>query len=198
LVQGLSIEELEYADFICENPTEHPCAYCGDEIGFTDEVYLLKIVQAQLINGRIEYYDVLDNEGSFAYEPYFFEFQCWEALVEELTELKHDEPPITDTQALLDCDACESDIRPWEIFGLAAFGELHTSQKTPDGRPTTVFEDLNSYQHLCISCLYCMNTDNQYYPIIHGGLPDEQHCENGIHSRCWRWPGMCSCRHLRT
>lgn len=178
------------------NPTEHSCASCGEAISYTEEVFLLSVVQAQLINGRVEYYDLLDDEGDFAYTPYFFEFSCWESIEEDLRDRAKDVPPIMDELSLTECAACESDIRPWETMGLISFGELHSSQRTPAG-PTTVFADMGDKHHICIACLYVLNDVGQFWVnSMNQGYPGYRTCEEGIHARCWRM-STCSCRELR-
>jgi hypothetical protein len=175
------------------NPTEHGCAACGDPISFTEEVFLLKVVQAQLIDGcSIEYHDVFNDTGSFAYEPYFFEFMCWETIEEELNEHFEDFPPIADPGGLLECATCASDIPPWEIFGLITFGELHCAKRTPNGSPTTIFADMQGYKHICISCLHLLNEVNSFWTNPLQPIPGLDTCEEGIYSRCWR-SGNCPC-----
>lgn len=177
------------------NPTEHNCASCGEALSYTEEVFLLSVVQAQLIDGRIEYYDVLDDSGDFAYIPYFFEFVCWESIEEDLKDRAKDVPPIVDNQSLLECAACESDIRAWETLGLVSFGELHSSRRTPDG-PSTIFTEMGDKRHVCISCLYTINDVGQFWENgMSEGYPGYKACEEGIHARCWRME-TCSCREL--
>lgn len=175
------------------NPTEHFCAGCGEPLAFAEEVFLLKIVQAQLIEGRIEYYDVLNDTGDFMWDPYFFEFFCWEGVQEDLTNHFDDVPPVSDPHnSLLECDTCSNDINPWEIFGLVAFGELHCAKRTPNNKPTTIFEDMHDYKHICISCLFILNEVNSCWQQTLIPLPDYDACEEGIYSKCWR--GHCPCR----
>jgi hypothetical protein len=172
-------------------PTGVKCGQCGEALTLTEEIFELRVVQAELFRGALQHYDVLDDDGDFSYTPYFFEFMCWEQMEEGLRELAEDMPPIEEHGAILECDVCRSDILPLETLGLVRFGELHHSPKNPDGT-AILFESMGSDKHLCISCLHHVNRNGVPYWNWVEPIPDRTCCSLGIQQRCWR-KNQCTC-----
>lgn len=165
--------------------TEIQCASCQNGIHLTEEVFLVRLVQAQAAREGLEHYDVLDDYGNYQYEPHFFEFSCWEELQEELRDMHEDIPSVEDQLAIIECDICGSGVRAWEVVGIIQFGELHCSPRSPNG-PSINFQPMGRCQHMCIGCLYHMDKDGEYWNSELEPVPGQKVCINGIYERCWR------------
>lgn len=178
--------------------THITCSACESTLHLTEEIFELRIMQAQLLEGRLKHYDVLADNGDFLYRPHFFEFGCWENIEEELTEIHEDVPGITDAQGIIVCDFCGSDVRAWEIVGLVRLGELHCSQRCPDG-PTVIFEEMDHEKHVCVGCLYHLDRDEEYWGGHVDVIPGVAACIDGVYERCWRDGHCCesNCAHRR-
>jgi len=175
-------------------PTGCYCGQCSNELEMVEEVFLLRVVQPYMVDGKLQHNDVLTHEGEFKYEPSFFCFDCCEEVLEELREMQEDSPPISDPHGILLCDICESDILQGELVGLAQFGEIHWSERAPNGRYSPVFVDMNDEKHICISCLHFMEgeRDKPLWPAGVEPVPGFEACEDGLFTRCWRY-GNCQC-----
>jgi hypothetical protein len=156
----------------------HVCRSCLDTILYADEVYLLQVGYAAIQPSGIE---VCPIDG---YNPHFFEFTCWEHVIEELRETVEDLPPLIDDYAVLECSCCSSGIREMEVMGLATYGELHCSKRSPEDQGTPTFSSLDdSPTVICISCLKRLSEDFRLWPHISQG----NECAEGTHFRCWRY-----------
>ena len=166
----------------------HLCGRCNDPIMLVDEVYSLQVVIANIgENGGIEFSLALNEAGDDClYEPIFFEIDCMEASAEDLVDIIEDEEPLADPYGILQCSLCKSDIRQGEILGLAEWGEIRASTKTPNGEASYTFwtEDKNP-KVLCIGCLKRM--DDDVHELWDEGVDQQGECEVGTYSRCWRF-----------
>jgi hypothetical protein len=159
-----------------------------------EEVFLLRIVQPFVDGGHVLHKDVLKHNGDFKYTPSFYCFDCWEEIIEEQREAQEDAPPIPDAAGIILCDICESDVLPGELVGLAQFGEIHWSDRAPNGRHSPVFVDMGDDKHICLGCLHLMEGERTE-PLWPNGIepiPDFEVCEEGLFARCWRY-GNCTC-----
>lgn len=163
--------------------TDIACPECGEHIHLAEEIFEVRIVQAQLVNGSLQYYDVLTEDGDYAHEPRHFNFECWESLEEDIAAYSEDSPPIQDALGLIECDICRSDIREWEALALVRFGEIHFSKRSPNGA-TYTFENMGKDKHICLACVY--NADERLWEEEIEAIPQVSVCTEGIHSRCWR------------
>jgi len=173
------------------NKSEHSCDKCGDSIQYTDEIYMLQVVQPYIQNGELLFGPVQADDGDFLYEPCFLEFSCWEELEEEMRDELENQPPILDDYSILDCAICDSGIRQWEFSGLAVFGEMHCSRRTPEGAPTSTFSAQDpSPTVFCISCLKKIDDKIELW----GEVEQNGECSEGTFIRCWRYgcdPSAC-------
>jgi len=170
------------------------CSQCEDELMMTDEIFLLRIVEAQVGHNELLMQDLLDPEGDYAYSPAFFCFDCWEELQERLQEQLEDAPPLVDQNGSIECDICRSDILLGETLAVIHFGELHWSERAPSGFYTPKFVEMQKDVHICIGCLHHMEEERSE-PLWEGGvspMPNLEVCVDGLHSRCWRY-GNCTC-----
>jgi hypothetical protein len=179
------------------NTTNIKCARCGDTLAYTEEVWRLRIVQAQVLNGDVVYHDILNEEGRQKYQAHFFEFICWETSKEELLELYEEAPcAVEHPLGILRCDICESDILEWETFGLVEYGELHFALRSPLGLPVQ-FEHLKHEHHVCICCLYQLDAgEHNYWNGNIEPIPDHWVCQEGLFDRCWR-QDECHCARIQ-
>jgi len=159
------------------------CPECGNYIHLAEEIFEVRIVQAQLVDGGLVYHDLLNDEGDYAHEPRHFDFECWENLEEDMASYCEDTPPMEDALGLIECDLCKSDIREWEVLALVRFGEIHCSKRSPHG-PTYTFENMGKDKQICLSCVY--NADERLWEEEIDVIPQVSVCLEGVHSRCWR------------
>lgn len=162
----------------------HQCARCQDEILLTDEVYVLQVVSATM-NGDFQILPVQCEDEDYLYEPRFFDFECWEDSIQELLNLTSDIPPLLHEEAILECELCESGICLNEYFAQLVCGEIRRSAQTPDGHPTIHFEPIGGTTTLCLSCLKHINDD--VHVMWDEGVDQDGECDEGTHSRCWRY-----------
>jgi hypothetical protein len=171
------------------------CARCGDTLIYTEEVYMLTVVRAVVSVEGIFYEAVVSDDGDYLYEPRFMSQECWEHVEEEIRESTMDEPPIEDPKAILECAVCEGGIRNGELLSLATFGEIHQSNRNPDGESNKTFDTYDSNPNIvCIPCLHVMNND--ICSIWDGQVQNGNECQQGTKARCWRYgcPGVYSCQ----
>lgn len=176
-------------------PTGCFCAQCENELEMVEEVFLLRLVQSQVIQGALHHNDILAPDNNYKYAPAFFCFDCWEELVEEIRGHQDDSPPVVDQAGIILCDICESDVLPGELVGLAQFGEIHWSDRAPNGLHSPVFVDMNDEKHICVGCLQLMQEERNdlIWPDELEPVPGFDVCEDGLFARCWRH-GNCPCR----
>jgi len=170
------------------------CAICANDIKLTDEVFLLRIVHPFIVDGTLTYYDIVEANGDYKYPPAFFDFECWEDEEEEIRTIQEDVPPVQHYNGIILCDICESDICQGEAMGLAQFGEIRLSERSPNNILSASFVGMAEPQHLCIACLTHME-ENQQDPIWPGEIepvPNHEVCVEGLFERCWR-EGQCYC-----
>lgn len=170
------------------------CAICSNDIKLTDEIFLVRIVHPFLIEGKLEYYDIIDNDGRYKYPPVFFDFECWEDEEENIQTIQEDVPPVADPSGFILCDICESDICQGEAMGLVQFGEIRLSERSPNNQLSSSFMGMSNPQHICIACIAHLEDnqqdriwDNEIEPV-----PDHEVCVEGLFERCWR-EGNCAC-----
>jgi hypothetical protein len=173
-------------------PTGQVCADCGDDIRFTEEAWLLQVVQLQKVGGQLQYAPVIDETDpsrDFLYSPYFFCFRCWESQYDELKEELDNQPPNEDPLSVAECTCCGSSVREGEYTGLFIIGEFHTSRRSPNGVPSGTFAPNAAPEVLCFYCLYILN-DN--FIEMWEEVSQFGECEDCIFCRCWRG-ASCSC-----
>jgi hypothetical protein len=164
-------EDIEEDEITFEEPTGCYCVQCTDEIDMVAEVFLLRIVQPFMVDGKLEHMDVAAPDGGYAYDPAFYCFDCWEAVQEELAEQLEDIPPLQHPAGLLLCDICQSDILQGEVVGVVSFGEIHWSERAPNHTRSPVFVDMDNGEpkHVCIGCLYHLE-ENRDHPLWENGV----------------------------
>jgi hypothetical protein len=165
---------------------------CGqdDPLTFTEEVFLLQIVQIQLYSGEPIFHHIIDEETQdFIFDPYFFHFECWEDLLDDLKKEVEDQPPIQDAYSAFKCKTCGSGIREWEYAGMATYGEFHVSRRFPDGEMTARFQPCGKAD---IYCLYCLSVVNHAELEMWDDLSQHGECMDCVHLRCWRF-NTCDC-----
>lgn len=175
-------------------PTGHICADCGNSITYSEEVWLLQIVQPQRFSGRTFHHQVIDEEdlsGDFLFDPYFYCFSCWENMYKELQSEATDEPPIEDPGSAFECVCCGSGIREWEYAGIFTLGEFHVSTRAPNGVRGPHFVPNSQPDMLC---LYCLVLLNEGHITMWEYLAQFGECNDCIQLRCWREGiGHCTC-----
>jgi len=166
------------------------CSACGDALHYTEEVVQLQIFMSYRgPNNEVVLVPVQDDEGDFAYEPQYLEFDCWESLTEDLKSMIEDEPPVGHPRELLECSYCKSSICEWEIFATSYVGELHVSRRCPDNTSTSTFAAMSTPYVTCLSCLLFQSYECDLWTEE---LSQTGECEECSHARCWREQG-CSC-----
>lgn len=177
----------------------HVCALCDERINMLDEALCLEVVLPAK-PADVEYYILEDNEGNYAYEPYFFHLTCWVEEVEgQLNDSIEDDAPVLDSSGIVECEGCTSDILAWETCGTVTVGEFKYLEQSQDGayEPRFVPYPGIKSRPFCVACLSRINTEIlEMWPegVTHLGA-----CEDGVACRCWRYgscndPGQPHCR----
>ncbi len=170
------------------------CGCCSNEIKLTDEVFLVRIVHPFILDGKLEYLDIINDRGEYKYPPVFFDFDCWEEEESEVQDIQSDVQPIVAHEGIILCDICESDICQGEAMGLVQFGEIRLTDRQPNNQLSASFVGLAEHQHLCIACITHLE-DSQREPVWAGEIepvPGVEVCVEGVFERCWRNNG-CAC-----
>lgn len=173
--------------------SSHECAVCAENICLTDEIVAITVVKPVFRDGAIALEPLDADDGDFAYEPRFVEYECWEDVVDELYSSLCDNPPIEDQYAVLFCRICESGIRLDETCGCATRGEVHCSQRMPEGIPTETFDAQDPKPDvICITCINALCAD---YIDLWESVEQGEECGEGREIRCWRHgcPGRQGC-----
>lgn len=159
-------EDYEEDDVSLAEPSGSYCVQCAEALHLAEEVFLLRLVHAYVVEGKLHHVDVLNEEGNFLYEPAFYCFDCCEEALEEVTTLYEDAPPVLDPAGIILCDLCQSDILPGELVGLAEFGELQWSERSPNSRHSPVFVQMDDRRHICIGCLQHLEEERERKSVV--------------------------------
>ncbi len=173
--------------------TGHTCNDCEEPLRYTEEVFLIRIMQPQVVGGKAVFHNIIDEndiEGTALFQSFFFCFECWEAHYHDLQGATSDEPPVRDELSALECVCCGSGIREWEYTGTFTLGEFHVSKRAPNHFRGTTFDPNGKPEALC---LYCLTIINENYIAMWDDLSQEGECSDCLLIRCWRHPGTCGC-----
>lgn len=187
------------APIVMNLETGYDCAYCGKGIRILEEVMCIEVTLPAKVQD-VEYYVLEDEEGEYAYDPYFFHLNCWEeGLENDLNDRIEDREPIMCEGGIVECDGCTSDILPWEATGKLSVGEFRKPERSQDNDFAPRFIEYENVKPraFCVSCLHTINSEileMWEQDITHRGA-----CEEGVHCRCWRYescddPGQPGCR----
>lgn len=144
-------EEEQDDDFWYKSGRE--CDGCGDELSFTDEIFVLEVTEAAQEGGQFFFDLVRGDDDEPAYAPYVMHLECWEEALSVMQEATADTPPVEAENPILTCSCCESQIGNFEPFVASTFGELHVSKRAPNGRPTPTVEQLGHMKPVCLLCI---------------------------------------------
>ena len=123
--------------------SQHECPCCQERILYTDEVFLLEVVEAAQDNGELQVQALLCDDGDYQFMPFVLHFSCWEEVLECIREEREDEPPVEHPEGILVCSCCESTIGPFEPFVAATCGRAaakcfaHSQPAAQSGRSPT-------------------------------------------------------------
>lgn len=150
-----SVEEEEDEDYdkMPWRQSGRECDCCGEGLPYTEEVFVLEVVEAASENGQI-FHDILrDDDGDCLYTPYMMHLACWEEVLEYIDEAIADQPPAEAQDAILKCSRCESTIGNFEPFVASTFGEIGVSNRQPSGQPSATFQPMASVTPICLLCI---------------------------------------------
>jgi hypothetical protein len=175
--------------------TELTCISCGDDLEPAQEVFLATICYALEAGDFYDELEVLDEEEKApAFEPLFFDLDCWDEVTDGLNEIVEDEPPEEHNNALLRCHFCASGILQLERYSRIRLGELHLSPRRPNGEMTFRFVETGPRSQ--VMCLSCMTHVSCGILEIWEDVTQEGECGDCAHARCWRedkCPLECAC-----
>lgn len=173
------------------------CSSCEETITYEEDVVQALVVYPYSLDGeRVENLELyVTEEGEPIYTPLFFDFSCFENLIEQLNTLNKDVPPTLSEEAQVTCDYCTSGILPQENCVRFDHGEIVLSKKTGVAKFLEAIE--NKPLVMCIGCAIQLSgvldeTDTVYaelWPDISNG--DE--CPQCTIQRCWR-EEACGCK----
>lgn len=165
--------------------TDVYCKSCGEDLLLEEETYLATVCYA-VPNGDdgVQYFTVIDEEGGYRYEPYFFDLTCWTEVDDGLKELLEDTRPVEHPDELLACSYCCSSILPLEVFAHIQFGELRHPARRPPGARACRFHQIG--ERTWAICLSCMTEICEHVLEIWGDVSQGGECGTCQHARCWR------------
>lgn len=196
------MHEIDAEDDDPADPTTLMCTECDRTILFLDEVMLLELVVPvpNPDDGTITFQPLVDENGEYTHSPAFFDLDCWDGVEHSLKhDIRHAEI-VHHVKGIVVCDICSSDILPWETMARARWGEIHASNRSPNGEDSQVFSTCNcdTEVHICVACTARLpqHVDGGQHHMWGQLIPpfmDGYACQGGIRSRCWRQP-TCLCR----
>jgi hypothetical protein len=170
-------------------PTERACARCEKGLLYTEDLYLVELVQPHAGTARApDCLAVRQDDGDYLCEPRLFHVACWEEMLESLREELEDTPPCADRESAFRCMVCESGIRAWEEVASVSFGELHVSKRAPHHTHEPAFARGGSPDLLCLHCAWLVG---EHWCHLWKAIEDA--CAECLHRRCDRQP-RCVCR----
>ena len=131
----------------------HICAGCQECLTYTDEIFLLCVSESEQRDGQIVTSPITDASGEYRFPPLILHIECLEELMEQVYQLRGDEPPVECMNGIIFCDSCSSTIGPLEPYVTSTFGELHVSQRRPNGESTDTIEQLSAPTAICMACM---------------------------------------------
>jgi hypothetical protein len=186
----------QLADFVTRSSFK--CSYDEEHIQYGEEVVHFTLYKVVL--GVEPFLVIVGDEetGDYTYDPHWFEFSCWESLVEELEEMVKDAPPVRHPESLYRCDYCGSGILEDEVLAAGYLGEVHISPRMPPnpqtGIPQPTEHFVPSSHEPFIMCLCCLILTNEH--TLELWEPEDLNhwgeCQECTHARCWRW-SACAC-----
>lgn len=153
------------------------CEFADNGLPFdTDVVQTKGAIPVIDGDGEVEYLDWIDPDGypyvSAAYFSGNEEEDCFQQVLDDVSEAKEDWPPVAKPGDLMSCDVCGSSIMAGQPIILASTGRLILPGRRPPGRLVAKFEDSNDGYVLCLDCARMANDLNSS-PIWRGRLHEE-------------------------
>lgn len=175
------------------------CACCQQDIE-TEDIISLQISQIQKIEGKIQFFPILNElNGDFQYPPLFIHLDaCWKDVQDGAAEKVEDLPPVTSFGDLITCEFCHSGIRESEYLAFGEYGELHISIRQPDvNRMSYVFQPWKGRDiHEVTICLSCVTRIGEGILEDWDGVSQMGECVFCTYSHCWREINCsCFCHH---
>lgn len=133
--------------------TSHDCACCQEYLTYTDEIYLLEVVEAAHHDGGIYVEPIVSETGDYAFDPLLLHIECWEEVKEQIRISREDEPPVECANGIFFCTSCESTIGAAEPFVSTTFGEIRISQRRPNGGSAEKVDKMGPSDPVCMACM---------------------------------------------
>jgi hypothetical protein len=134
-----------------------------------------------------------EDSDDYLYEPLFFHTKNWDEIEEKFEQEHPNRPTIQAAGGILRCRYCSSDVLPGETTCVVTYGEIHKSQRDPDGEGCDdKFENMDTNPIVvCTACAMDINDD--VHELWDGGVAYGNECKEGTYARCWRsgCPGNC-------
>lgn len=178
-----------------ENETETTCDGCGELLCLNEDIAIVQLVKPGLNEDtEVVFSPIMGEDGEPFLRTLYFHFPCYEMVGESIAEAVADAPPLTEPNAILDCDYCCSTIRLGETAGTVTLGELAIS---PRLKTTTTFVPVQdrdgSNLPPYVLCLSCVDQLAQESAIDEwAGVSQKGECSGCMKSKCWR-AGRCIC-----
>ncbi len=170
----------------------HQCSFCEQELYVGSSIVVLTIVGPPTTVQGVQTFEVLDDEGDYAYYPHHFHEDCWVELYNNCHSRTSDKKPVTHPGESVECDICQSSILGDEKFGKARLGELQISLRQPNGKSSLSLKRTDS-SNICLACIANINSTDV---TMWEDAPDQDgECEEGLQERCWRMGCKKQCRY---
>jgi len=169
--------------------TGHSCALEEDNISYGDSVVAVTVGVAKHRSHGIPggyVYAAVDNEASdILYDPRFLLDVSWVDVVSDMVDLDEKVQAGSDPNAVFTCGICASGIYPEEVFVITSMGEIHRSNRAPNGEHgTSTFVPQKDPSPYCVSCIQLMH--RHVLALWDEGVKQNEECEYGTIHRCWR------------
>lgn len=179
-----------WLDKLCE--TKYSCIFNGESINYGDSVVAASVVVVRrnnegLYGGLTDLsLATLPDRSDVLWDPQFFSSDGWSDVDEQLSELE-DKIRVDDSHAATHCSYCASGIREGEVVVAFIRGEIHRSQRMPNGQGigSATFCSMDpSPKLICLSC--CLLMDEKVIGLWSDRVVQNDECEEGTRNRCWR------------
>lgn len=161
--------------------SKRECPYCGDWIGYTEELFLLQVCSARMTEGQLDWGPMMaDNGVHFRYLPHLFHFKCWETILDDVRQMTEDVPPHDAKDPVMICTVCSSLIGAEEAFITVTYTELQVSRRCPSGTITDALEHMGTPEPICLECVsnvveeHFPAWEDIFYDMPEGYLDDER------------------------
>lgn len=175
--------------------TGEECPWDNTPVAYGEPVVAISVVMVVDLpqECRLDLVVTDEGENDLMYPPQFYKEASWKELELQLHETC---PKLQSTQGKYTCSYCQDTILNGEVAICLTKGEIHRSQRAPNGeRNTNTFYELtDTVQLLCTSC--GARAHDEVIALWNEPVAQAEECQQGTVHKCWRSgcgasPGFC-------